>query len=88
MFASYLSGFISVFFQLIIFAIFARVVLTWLRVIPSGILFTLFVETTEPILRPIRKYVPPIGGVLDVSPIIAFFLLILLRDLLLSLLVK
>ncbi|MBC1976143.1 YggT family protein [Listeria booriae] len=27
----------------------------------------------EPVLAPFRKIIPPIGGVLDLSPIIAFF---------------
>jgi len=36
---------------------------------------------TEPVLRPIRRYIPSIGG-LDLSPIILILLLQLLRNLL------
>jgi len=32
---------------------------------------------TEPVLRPIRRWLPPFGG-LDISPIIVFFLLMLI----------
>lgn len=33
---------------------------------------------TEPILRPIRRVVPPVGG-MDLSPIIVFFVIIFLQ---------
>ena len=33
---------------------------------------------TEPILRPIRRVVPPVGG-MDLSPIIVFFIIIFLQ---------
>jgi uncharacterized protein YggT (Ycf19 family) len=86
MFQSYLAEFISIFTQILIFAIFARVVLSWLRVPPRGFLFVLIVESTEPILSTFRKIIPPIGGVLDLSPLFAFLALDLLRSLLLRLL--
>lgn len=86
MFQSYLSQFISIFTQILIFAIFARVLLSWLRVPPRGALFSLIVESTEPILRIFRRIVPPIGGVVDISPIFAFLALNLARNLLLKIL--
>lgn len=86
MFQIYLSHFVSIFIQIMIFAIFARVILSWMRVPPRGFLFVVIVESTEPILRVFRRIVPPIGGVLDLSPILAFFALDLLRSILLRLL--
>ncbi len=35
---------------------------------------------TEPVLRPIRRYMPNLGG-LDISPVVLILLLILLRGL-------
>jgi len=35
---------------------------------------------TEPVLRPIRRYLPSLGG-LDISPVVLILLLILLRGL-------
>jgi YggT family protein len=35
---------------------------------------------TEPVLRPIRRVIPPIGG-LDLSPLIAWLILLFLRQL-------
>lgn len=85
MFQTYLSYFISVFTQILIFAIFARVVLSWLRVPPRGFLFVVIVESTEPILSVFRRIIPPIGGVLDLSPLFAFLALDLVRSILLRL---
>lgn len=39
---------------------------------------------TEPVLQPIRKLVPPLGGVMDISMLIAFFAIIVLEQLLRS----
>lgn len=86
MFQSYLAQFISILTNILIFAIFARVILSWLRVAPRGWLFTVVVESTEPILRVFRKVIPPIGGVLDLSPLFAFLALDLLRSILLRVL--
>jgi YggT family protein len=37
-------------------------------------------QVTEPILRPIRRIVPPVGG-LDLSPIIVFVIIFFLQNL-------
>ncbi|MEB3313932.1 MAG: YggT family protein [Cyanobacteriota bacterium] len=59
-----------------------RIVLTWypqveLRRFPWLLIFW----PTEPLLVPVRKWVPPIGGV-DVAPVIWVGLITLLRELL------
>lgn len=86
MFQQYLAYFINIFTQILIFAIFARVILSWLRVPPRGTLFVILMEVTEPILGLFRRLIPPLGGVLDLSPIFAFLALDVLRSILLSLL--
>jgi len=35
----------------------------------------LIVDLTEPIIAPIRRVVPPVGGMIDLSPLIALILL-------------
>jgi YggT family protein len=37
---------------------------------------------TEPVLAPIRKLVPPVGGTMDISIMIAFFGLIIIQRML------
>ena len=40
-------------------------------------------QITEPILRPIRRFIPPMGG-LDLSPLVVFVIIFFLKNLLLS----
>jgi YggT family protein len=53
---------------LLIIVVFAQAILSW--VAPEGPLAGLLNALTFPFLRPIRKVVPPIGGTLDLSPLI------------------
>ena len=43
-----------------------------------------FTQVTEPLLAPLRRYIRPIGGTLDITPMIAIFGLFLLRGLAIS----
>lgn len=61
--------------------IFFRVILSWIK-IPSLYPVTVIVyKLTEPLLKPIRKYVPPhkMGG-LDVSPMILLLILMFINS--------
>jgi len=59
-----------------------RIVLTWYPAADQAKFpFNLVVLPTEPFLVPVRRLVPPIGGV-DISPIIWVGIVTLLRELL------
>ncbi len=59
-----------------------RIVLTWYpQVELTRFPWLLLFWPTEPLLVPVRKWVPPIGGV-DVAPVIWVGLITLLRELL------
>ncbi len=64
--------------------IIARVLASWIVRNPYNRLYHFLITITEPVLGLIRRILPPIMG-LDLSPIIAFFLLDLLSRLLASL---
>jgi YggT family protein len=55
----------------------ARVVVSWLAPSGGGGLVAFIYQATEPILAPIRRVVPPSGG-LDWAPLIAMLVLGLL----------
>ena len=55
----------------------ARVVVSWLAPTGGGGLVAFIYQATEPILSPIRRVVPPSGG-LDWAPLIAMLVLGLL----------
>lgn len=56
------------------YAILARVLISWIQVNPHGRLVRLIYEITEPVLRIIRNILPRMG-MIDLSPLVAFFAL-------------
>lgn len=57
---------------ILIVAVFAQAILSW--VAPDGPLSGLLNALTFPFLRPLRRYIPPIGGTLDITPLIVIVL--------------
>jgi YggT family protein len=53
---------------LVIIVVFAQAILSW--VAPDGPLAGVLNALTFPVLRPVRRVLPPIGGTLDLSPLI------------------
>jgi YggT family protein len=59
--------------NLYVIAIFGRVILSWFPVSPGtamASIFSFLYSITEPVLGPLRRVIPPMGG-FDLSPIIA-----------------
>ena len=79
---------ISTIIQIFIWLLIANAILSWLVAFNVVNTNNQFVSTvgnflyriTEPVLRPIRKVVPTMGG-LDISPVILILLLIFLQNL-------
>lgn len=67
-------------------ALLARVIYSWVDPNPhaNNELKRVLWLLTEPILAPLRQVIPPIGGTIDITPIIGFFLLQLLKGLVLG----
>jgi YggT family protein len=87
------AGVISWAFFLYEFLILIRVLLSWINVDPNRRavdhpLIRLLRQVTDPVLQPLRRVIPPIGGTIDVSPIVAFLILEVLRRLLVGLLLR
>ena len=75
---------LSILLGLVIFLFIFRIVLTWYpQVEMTKFPFNLVVVPTEPLLVPLRKVVPPIGGV-DITPIIWVGIFSLVREILLG----
>jgi YggT family protein len=65
-------------FAILQIAIFARVISSWLRVSPYAWWVRWSFTISEPILKPLRAVIPPLG-MIDLTPIIAYFALSLLE---------
>lgn len=79
---SFLYSFIDLLFNILIFAIIGRALLSWFSVGPGNPIGRVLYDLTEPILGPMRRVIPTIG-MLDISPIVAILLLSFMRDILL-----
>jgi YggT family protein len=72
--------------QLYSYVLLARALISWIpNLDPYHPAVQFLYSITEPVLEPIRKLVPPLGGMIDISMIIAFFGIIVLEQLLRSL---
>ena len=66
--------------QLYSLLIIIRAVMSWMRVDPRNQFARILNAMTDPVLDPIQRVIPPIGGNLDISPVVAILLVQLLRE--------
>ncbi|UCG34949.1 MAG: YggT family protein [Candidatus Omnitrophota bacterium] len=79
-FLSALAHVVSIFLTILYWLILIRAVISWVNPDPYNPIVQFLYKTTEPILEPIRKILPlglKIG--IDISPIIAFFIILFLK---------
>lgn len=58
--------------------LFIRIICSWIPGVERQDWFQPLYQITEPILAPFRRIIPPIGGMIDISPIAVFLILQLL----------
>ncbi len=73
---------VALLINIVFFAIIIQVILSWVAPGTHNPVASLLFALTQPVLRPIQRVVPPIGG-LDLSPLVAIIALQLLKMLLL-----
>lgn len=69
-----LLNFVRLFATILWFLLIARVVLSWTNPTGGGGIVAFIYQVTEPILAPIRRVLPPTGGI-DWSPLIAMLVI-------------
>ncbi len=77
--------FLRLLITLYILAIVLVIVGSWFPLDPNGPAYRAFMflrRITDPVLEPVRRVVPPVGGMLDLSPTIVLLVLIVIRGLL------
>lgn len=80
-----ISSFISILATVLTLAVFIRALLSWIMPNESGGLTRVLLDVTEPVLRPIRRILPPVSGI-DFSPIVAMIAIQVVSNILISLL--
>ena len=81
----FFARFIDILVRLLSLAILVRVLLSWIPIDRNGRLAEIILQITEPVVGPIRKVLPTLGG-LDFSPMIAMILLEMVRTVVINLL--
>ena len=79
---SFLISFVDILFWFLNLAIFARVLFSWINPNPHNPLVALVYQITDPILQPLRRIIPAVG-MFDLTPIVAWILLDVVRRILL-----
>lgn len=69
--ASFINTLSTIYFYMII----AYTLLSWLPNARESFIGDILGKLVEPYLSPFRKIIPPIGGVLDISPVVALLAL-------------
>lgn len=75
---------VSLTFDIFIIALFVQAILSWVNPDPYHPVTSLLRSLTYPVLRPVQKYVPPMGGI-DLSTLVALIGLMFIKRIVLSL---
>ena len=80
-----IANFIRILVNVLWFALLARVVLSWINLSSTNPLVVIINQITEPILAPIRRVLPKMGRI-DLSPMVALIIIIVIQRLILRIL--
>lgn len=70
-----IQGFIGTLGQIYFYMILVYVLLSWLPNVKNSSVGEMLGKLVEPYLAPFRRFIPPIGGMIDISPIVALIAL-------------
>lgn len=77
---------LSVLLQVYSYILLARALVSWIpNLDPYNPIVQFLYQITEPVLDPIRRLIPPLGGMIDISMLVAFFGIMILQQLLFTL---
>lgn len=68
----FVLSFLITVLDIIKYAIFARIILSWIKINPHNRIIRFIYEITEPVLKLVRNILPK-TGMIDFSPLLAFF---------------
>lgn len=74
----FLIRIVEILFQVYLLMLFARIICSWIPELSENRFFQFISFYTDPYLNLFRKVIPPLG-MIDISPIVAFFALSLIE---------
>ncbi|MHA0855862.1 YggT family protein [Paenibacillus sp. CMAA1364] len=66
---------LNLLFEIYFYMIVIYVLMSWLPNLRNNFIGELLTKLVEPYLAPFRRFIPPIMGMIDISPIIGLFVL-------------
>ena len=81
-FVNALAYLVSIVLTIMYWLILIRALISWVNPDPFNPIVQFLMRVTEPVLEPIRRLLPPLP--LDISPIIAFFIIVFLQKFLVA----
>jgi YggT family protein len=82
-----LAQVVNVLLTILYWLLIVRILISWVNPDPYNSIVQFLRQTTDPILEPLRRLMPPIGG-FDISPIFAFIAIIFLKSFLVQTLMQ
>lgn len=86
--AIYAVQIMSTLFYVYMLLLLVRIISSWFPEMHDHPLLVFIGKCTDPYLNVFRRIIPPLGGVLDISPIVAFFALQLLESIIKAILLR
>lgn len=77
---------LDVVLNIVLFLVIGRAILSWVSPDPSNPIVRFLNDSTEPFLRPLRRFIPLVGPGIDLTPIILLLIIYFLRVFLVGLL--
>jgi YggT family protein len=74
-----LINFVDLLFSIYRYMMIGYILLSWFPNGRDSFIGIWLGRLVEPFLRPFRRLIPPLGGMIDISPIVAFFALMFLQ---------
>lgn len=79
---------LDILFTIYTWVIIAQAVVSWVRADPFNPIVRFLYGVTEPVLRPIRRYLPVSWGGFDFSPLVVLLAIIFLQEFLIKTLIQ
>ena len=70
---------VDILLSVYIWLIVGRAILSWVNPDPYNPIVRFLYSATEPVLGLVRRYMPPLGGSIDLSPIVVLLLIVLIK---------
>ncbi len=81
-----LANVLYILLNLMVYLVIGRAIISWVNADPNNGIVRFLQQSTEPLLVPLRRVIPPLGGTIDVTPIVLLLVLYFLQTALVGIL--